>query len=339
MRSNILSRKQLWRRTLIKHNRKWEIDEISQCNSSCANPDTRSKVDGTQITTPSDISSKSLNRKQEVSSHSEEIKILRAEDNYNTNSEPISVSFNPEIQECPVPSRKDYGPQLKDLYWHQEDFDLFKQDAVGEIRLYWRLSGTSAKDAIIALYQPEFDNDELVSNILYRNHSLYVSPSPTTFDNSFDSCILDEDQASDLEESVIEGTVMRHVDSLSSLHQHGFEATDSESTSMASSVVDFQLQSERIGKEFSDKLCCKSDGEFSAAHNQTLPLHQQNLQRLRYHQQQQIPSEHQYSYYCSQYQQQQQLTENDQRIARGGVWIDSEGDSDSIVSDSMDYDM
>jgi hypothetical protein len=133
---------------------------------------------------------------------------------------------------------------------------------------------------------------------------------------------------------------MRHVDSLSSLHQHGFEATDSESTSITSSVVDFQLQSERFGKECSsDALCCKVDDEFSLVQHQTLPLHQQYLQRLHYQQQKRNFDQHShYSYYCSQYQH-QQLAEKVQRIARGGVWIDSEGDSDSIVSDSMDYDM
>lgn len=307
MRSNFFSRAQQWRRTLIRHQRVWEASpepprdwlpsERENCKQEAEEnlPPTASPSNASVIT--------SEERKDDDEGLFADVDDADAGESKTAS---FNVKFNPTTEIALIPSRKEFGPQLKDLFWHQEDYDLFKQDAVGEIRMYWRLSGTSAKEAIIALYQPEYDNNELVVSILYHGDPLSIPPSPMRFDESTDSYRCEDDEECELEEAVIEGTVMKHVDSLSSLHQHGFE-TDSESSVASSSMTD--------GLSFS-------------------PTSQVGFDLLQPHGGGYYPCPPT-SYAFSP----KPIVDDHQRVAHGGVWIDSEGDSDSIVSDSMDYDM
>ena len=66
-----------------------------------------------------------------------------------------NVSFNSIVRVCLVPSRREYASMTTELYWGHEDYTHFKQDAVSELRDYWRLHQTSVKEAIAALYQPQ----------------------------------------------------------------------------------------------------------------------------------------------------------------------------------------
>jgi len=227
MRSKALSRKQAWRRTLIKHNEK---------PSPYRSPSIESM--GSDMSVEMDDPSVDSAIEEEESSISAESKIQEHRDKI-LDGAPRRIAFNPIVQVCFVATRKEYGPSLQDLFWHQNDYDGFKQDAVNEIRMYWKLSGTSAKEAIIALYQPEYES-KLVQNVLQYG----IAPSPSQ------AKLVEEESSSSTTSGspaavisivdqntgavVIEGTVMRHVDSLSQLHGHYIEDTDSESTTTSS---------------------------------------------------------------------------------------------------------
>jgi hypothetical protein len=64
------------------------------------------------------------------------------------------VSFRPLVQVRLVPARNE---RLKELFWRSEDYELSKQEAIREIRAYWRFSGMITRDALTVLYQPEYD--------------------------------------------------------------------------------------------------------------------------------------------------------------------------------------
>ncbi|RYZ26141.1 MAG: hypothetical protein EOP49_43765, partial [Sphingobacteriales bacterium] len=64
------------------------------------------------------------------------------------------LSFNPMVEVCFVPTRYEVSHLTRDLYWRPEDYHYFKQDAMGEIRAYWKATGLTPKEALVALYQP-----------------------------------------------------------------------------------------------------------------------------------------------------------------------------------------
>lgn len=332
MSLNFFSRRQQWRRTIIRHKREWGQSEVK--HNLPYEDDEMFQKDGEYSLTAatSDISTESLDQRNDSSDSLDDT--VHIDSSSVPNVTPHNVKFNPDPQIFLVPSRKDYGPQLKDLYWHQEDYDLFKQDAVGEIRMYWRLSGTSAKEAIVALYQPEYDQTELVISVLYKNRSnLSIPPSPMRFDETLDSFIIEEDDES--EKVVIEGTVMRHVDSLSSFQQHGFEDdSDSASTSSLSTITEYKMQGFSISPSNSSPPVPYYDMDGVPYENS---VHLQ-FQHLHY-QQSHLQLHQQNSLYKSHPSHLQNHHSDNQRVAHGGVWIDSEGDSDSLISDSMDYDI
>lgn len=215
MRSKVLSRKQAWRRTLVQR-----IEKIKSRSPSIESmgSDMSVEMDDPVID-------------EEDGNVTAESKIQEYRDKI-LNGAPRRIAFNPVVQVCFVATRKEYGPSLHDLFWHQHDYDGFKQDAVNEIRMYWKLSGTSAKEAIVKLYQPEFDS-ELVLTVL--QHGMTPSPSqaklidsPSSAAGATAAVISIVDQSTGA--VVIEGTVMRHVDSLSHLQGRDIEDTDSEST-------------------------------------------------------------------------------------------------------------
>lgn len=219
MRSKVLSRKQAWRRTLVQRTEK--VKSRSPSFESM----------GSDMSVEMDDPVFDNEMEEEESSITAESKIQEYRDKI-LNGAPRKIAFNPVVQVCFVASRKEYGPSLHDLFWHQQDYDGFKQDAVNEIRMYWKLSGTSAKEAIVALYQPEFES-ELVLNVLQHG----MAPSPSQAKLVADDIMPVAGAAaviSIVDQStgavVIEGTVMRHVDSLSHLQGRDLEDTDSEST-------------------------------------------------------------------------------------------------------------
>jgi len=206
MRSKVLSRKQAWRRTIVQQRTEKGKPRSLSFESSMGSDMSVEEIDEPPVL-----------MEEEESYVTAESKIQEYRDKL-LNGAPRKIEFNPVVQVCFVATRKEYGPSLHDLFWHQHDYDGFKQDAINEIRMYWKLSGTSAKEAIVALYQPEYET-ELVLNVL-QHGIMTPSPSQAKLVEDKDSTVV-----------VIEGTVMRHVDSLSHLHGHDvLKDTDSEST-------------------------------------------------------------------------------------------------------------
>lgn len=72
---------------------------------------------------------------------------------------PKTVIFSNTVRVCLVPSRTCLGPYIQDLFWSQDDYKTFKDEAINEIRnilLSRQRAGNSctAKEVKQALYQP-----------------------------------------------------------------------------------------------------------------------------------------------------------------------------------------
>lgn len=115
------------------------------------------------------------------------------------------VRFKPKIRVYFIPNRKQLASVMKDIFWRQEDFEEFKQDAIQEIRIFWKNQGGSIKDAIAVLYQPNPDVD-------YEHFAV-----------------------SEKSDEIAECSVLKHVDSLSffSSSNNGI-STDNETDSVKS---------------------------------------------------------------------------------------------------------
>lgn len=164
-----------------------------------------------------------------------------------------NVSFNPLVQVCFVASRLEYGPALRDLFWHQADYDFFKQDAINEIRMYWKLSGTSAKEAITALYQPEYENyftcdiqgvvsDRIIPDGNNSGSRANEASAPELIYDEEGRGEEDEEQIAANQGEIaddaagIDCTVMRHVDSLACLAGADLNSCDTDSESGSGST-------------------------------------------------------------------------------------------------------
>jgi hypothetical protein len=154
------------------------------------------------------------------------------------------LTFNPLVEVCFVPTRYECGPLLRDLYWRPEDYDYFKQDALCEIRTYWKRTGIPTKEAIVALYQPICEAPTIpvmakmdsAPSLLRLSEKRLADELSTSKSSSSDNTGL----------SI--GTVMKHVDSLVCMTDLGADAellaetadfadTDNESTSTVHSDV------------------------------------------------------------------------------------------------------
>lgn len=223
----------------------------------------------------------------------------------------FAVSFNHMVQVCFVPSRKDIGPSIKELYWRGEDYEQFKQEAIVEIRAFWKFVGSSAKYTITALYQPEYNWPESFTD--HMDHSpadmtmmsadkliitgtspgipspmLEMNPPPSMSQlKHVDEMVGIIDEYTGEVAVVVEGTMMKHVDSLSRLHYLDDSCFDTSPHSRTSS----------------DCSGCTTDSEFSFPNQSTS-----------------FPSPDKDSFVSAKY-----------------SWLDNESDADSIVSDSMDY--
>lgn len=231
MKSKIFSQKQNWRRTLLREHTP-KLNSVENQNNELVEEFQENEEATPLSQVEQQVSNSPFSLEVEEDSTED---LGECEDPVKSYYSRLRMlTFNTIVQVCFVPNRKDYGSTLKELYWHQQDYDSFKQDAVNEIRMYWRLSGTSAKEAIVALYQPEYENS-LVLSVLNHNTLSQSSSSSHFLDESTNSCVSEEENSSGGEvSSMVVGTVMRHVDSLSCFHDGQFEEeadTDSESTS------------------------------------------------------------------------------------------------------------
>lgn len=163
------------------------------------------------------------------------------------------LSFNPMVEVCFVPTRYEVSHLTRDLYWRPEDYHYFKQDAMGEIRAYWKATGLTPKEALVALYQPPQAAAEQ-ADYPYPSPppsppSPPTPPSPTSWVKTItvtsmrqvDSLVSlqeklkggvgSEDSAGGAATAAV-SVIMRHVDSLACMQHAEFAAdTDTESTS------------------------------------------------------------------------------------------------------------
>lgn len=74
--------------------------------------------------------------------------LRRAEDERN-------LRFSSTVHVCLIPTREDLSTTSQEVFWNTEDYQMFKKEAVDELRAYLQLKGITAKEAIQALYQPQ----------------------------------------------------------------------------------------------------------------------------------------------------------------------------------------
>jgi len=71
------------------------------------------------------------------------------------NEDSRNLRFSSKVHVCLIPTRQDLDSVAKDVFWHSDDYQTFKREAVDELRTYLQMKGITAKEAIQALYQPQ----------------------------------------------------------------------------------------------------------------------------------------------------------------------------------------
>lgn len=175
----MLTHKQLWRRTkpfTNKVSRKINGSQTSQISVDLIDsPVSETEIEPVII--PSDVVESNIsnedlrglaasngidNRAEHLSAKSESMIAALRDSSNNSNNEGFdikkrNVSFNSLVRVCLVPSRCEYSPITNELYWRHDDYASFKQEAVTELRAYWKEHPSSIKEAITALYQPTLE--------------------------------------------------------------------------------------------------------------------------------------------------------------------------------------
>lgn len=141
----MLSRKQVWRK--IKSRRKplrneYPLNEAGDKSIDCA---AQTKASHDEIHVKSSTATTT------------DKKLLKVPVQQPVEVKKRNVNFCRTVRVCLVPSRVEYRTVFHKLYWAPHDYTNFKREAVKELREYWKLSNSTVKEAISALYQPQPD--------------------------------------------------------------------------------------------------------------------------------------------------------------------------------------
>ena len=88
-----------------------------------------------------------------------------------------SVRFSSTVCVVLIPTREELSMYSTRLYWADQDYGVFKRNAVDEIREYVSIHGVTAKEAIKALYQPDLNAD--YQEDFYESEACYVNRCPS----------------------------------------------------------------------------------------------------------------------------------------------------------------
>merc|ERR1711998_15420 len=79
------------------------------------------------------------------------------------------IKFSQQVHVCLIPTREDLSSVSQDVFWNAEDYQIFKREAVDELRTYLQLKGITAKEAIQALYQPQPEEFSFLRSLHVNN--------------------------------------------------------------------------------------------------------------------------------------------------------------------------
>lgn len=85
------------------------------------------------------------------------------------NEDSRNLRFSSKVHVCLIPTRQDLFSVAKDVFWHSDDYQTFKREAVDELRTYLQLKGITAKEAIQALYQPQPEEFSFLRSLHVNN--------------------------------------------------------------------------------------------------------------------------------------------------------------------------
>lgn len=88
-----------------------------------------------------------------------------------------NLRFSSKVHVCLIPTRQDLFSVAKDVFWHSDDYQTFKREAVDELRAYLQLKGITAKEAIQALYQPQPEEYSYLRNLSVNRENNEIETS------------------------------------------------------------------------------------------------------------------------------------------------------------------
>ena len=99
-----------------------------------------------------------------------------------------TMRFSSTVHVCLVPTREEMKSIFDELYFRAEDFQIFKREAVTELREVLTRLGITSKQAIKLMYQPSPDDDAI---------SLEAAPSRTDYNTIEEGPSLSDDEGTD----------------------------------------------------------------------------------------------------------------------------------------------
>lgn len=229
--SQFYTGRQLWRRIQCRRRSNKPLPPVIK--------DETKEESSIDIPPPEDTNSGTTVNVQERDNHKEvEEKINEIE----SKTSPRKVTFAPFVSVYKVPSLVDliafienenkedhqsFNPSNHhDLYWTSRDYEVFKQDAILEIRTFWKLFGKSntvTKNPTAVLYQPSTNSDdalqrdfiyELITLSKHSNSPQYYTCLSNALTTLFDSPEVKEKLFTT---PMMNTSFLRHVDTLSRL--------------------------------------------------------------------------------------------------------------------------
>jgi hypothetical protein len=146
----MLSRKQLWRKTPVPANLPSHRDSFDETNAS-----PKQKPDNEMRAQAKDDSARKANAPVKLRSALSSSNLLTLEERLMRPKDTRTLRFSSTVHVCLIHCRGDLKHLFGDLFWKSEDYAVFKNEAVHELRIYLTAHGITAKEAIFQLYQPQ----------------------------------------------------------------------------------------------------------------------------------------------------------------------------------------
>lgn len=194
----MLSRKQTWRRirsrnVLLDENKfcdgdSWDIesqlsDDDSSHNSSMSTPVKHLPAFGAGMP-------KKLRSALSLSNLSDLERSLKPKDTR-------TMRFSSTVHVCLIPTRNELRPSMDEMFWKSDDYNVFKTEAVQELKAVLQSLGLTAKQAITTLYQPS-ERDRMEDEAKVKGMILEQS-SPNISNSRLSSLMHDENTSTDID--------------------------------------------------------------------------------------------------------------------------------------------
>ncbi len=146
----MLRRKTIWRKTKVVHNHNDEIDNNEMTHHTEAQMD----IDNDSFALLNKTNPTPIKKLRSALSMSN---FLNISDKIEKPKDTRTLRFSSTVRVCLIPCRQDMLMLSSDIFWEADDYTIFKNEAVAELKETLHRLGITAKLAITYLYQPSVE--------------------------------------------------------------------------------------------------------------------------------------------------------------------------------------